>query len=371
MLAKQGNSNTNLFKIRQLILDNNIDAILLTSKQNRYWATGFLNSSGYLYVDLKRAILFVDGRYKTDVINKAKDCEVFIVKNVFEDINQEINKFGIQSLGIESEYLTNNFIEMLQEKVQVPIIKPVSVRSLRMVKTKLELAKLAKAAEIGDKALIEVLRNFKLGKTEDELENEIFASFIKQKADKIFPRVVLVSGERGCLPHGKPTDKVIHEGELLTIDFGCVYDGYCSDMTRTVAIGEVSEELRKIYQIVKEAQAAGIRNAYPGITGAELHKIVWNVIDGYGYADYFVHQTGHGIGLEVHEAPRVASYDNTILEENMVVTIEPGIYIPGVGGVRIEDMVQVTKDGGKCLTKLNNELINILGEELNFAINRY
>lgn len=197
-----------------------------------------------------------------------------IVKDVFEDINQIILPFKVEKLAIESEYLTNNFIEMLRNKLDVPKIQPIEVRNLRMVKNPEELNKLTKAAQIGDQALIEVLNNFELGKNEDELENEIFASFINQKADKIFPRVVLVSGERGCLPHGKPTDKIIKEGELLTIDFGCVYQGYCSDMTRTVAVGNVSEELKKIYRIVKEAQAVGIKNAHPGITGAQLHKIV-------------------------------------------------------------------------------------------------
>jgi Xaa-Pro aminopeptidase len=197
-----------------------------------------------------------------------------IIKDIFPEINAYLKPLKIKNLGVEADYLTYNFIELMKKELAVEKIVPTSVRKLRMVKSPEEIQNLQRAAQIGDESLIEVCKKFKIGKNENEIENELFQCFIQKGADKVFPRVVLTSGIRGALPHGKPTNKKIQQGELVTVDFGCLYQGYCSDMTRTIAVGEVDPELRKIYQIVQKAQQAGIEAVKPGMKCSEIHQIV-------------------------------------------------------------------------------------------------
>lgn len=339
-------------KVLENILEKNkVDALLIFSKQNRFWYSNFLNSSGYLYFSKKRQILFLDERYMTDVKGKTSNVEIVIVKDVIKDIATVINSLSDNRIGFEKEYTTLDFLEMFEKNINAELI-PVSVREIRMIKDKNEIELLSTAAQIGDQSLKNIIHKIKPGITENEIEDYLFEEFKKLKADKIFPRAVITSGIRGALPHGKPTDKIIENNQFITIDFGCVYKGFCSDMTRTIKIGEPDKKLCDIYQVVKEAQQKGIEKVKPGVMASQIHQECFDHINQKGYGKYFLHQTGHGIGIEVHETPRIANYDNTILKEGMVFTIEPGIYISGLGGVRIEDMILVTGDGYKLLTTL-------------------
>ncbi|AHF58010.1 M24 family metallopeptidase [Spiroplasma eriocheiris] len=345
--------------VTDLLVSNDLDAILITSKVNRYWYTNFPSSSGYLLITRTKAFLLLDGRYLTDAKTKVQNAEIIAIKDIFKDLKTLITAAEIKKLGFENEYLTYDFYLMYQENLGMSLI-PTSVRQLRMVKTPEEINLLQHSAWITDQALQQVIDNFDVGMSEDDIENIIFTTFAKLGADKIYPRAIVTSGVRGSLPHGKPTTKPIMQGELVTIDFGCVYQGYYSDMTRTLAVGEISSQLQEIYEVVQTAQRLGVQAIAPGVKASDIHRICYDYINQKGYGEYFVHQTGHGVGLEVHEAPRIATYDNTPLQAGMVVTVDPGIYLPNVGGVRIEDDILVTTNGFEYLTKHSHALINLL-----------
>jgi Xaa-Pro aminopeptidase len=230
-----------------------------------------------------------------------------------------------------------------------------------MVKNEKEVAKMSQAAEITDQVYQKILKVVKSGMSEKDLAKLILTFFEELGADGLSFDIIVVSGKNGALPHGQPSNKIIQEGELITVDFGCKYQGYCSDFTRTFAISgkEINPKLKEIYQVVKEAQWQGIQAVKAGIKCKEIDKIVRDYIQQKGYGEYFIHSTGHGLGIEVHEQPYVSSQDNTILQPGMVITIEPGIYIPDFGGVRIEDDVLVTATGYQLLTKSSRELISV------------
>ncbi|CAI2162215.1 12447_t:CDS:2 [Funneliformis geosporum] len=276
----------------EIIKNNNLDALFFFSPENRFWLTDFQSSLGFLFIIGKEKYLLVDGRYITDAQKK---------------LNHKQVEIRLWKIGIETN-------------------------KIRMVKTKKEITRMSQAAQITDRVYQRVLKLVKIGMSEKDLAKLIHSSFEEMGAEGLSFDTIVVSGKNGALPHGQPSDKIIKEGELITVDFGCKYQGYCSDFTRTFAVGkEINPKLKEIYQIVKEAH--------------EIDQIVRNYIQQKGFGEYFIHSTGHGLGIEVHEAPSVSSRDNTILQPGMVITIEPGIYIPDLGGVRIEDDVLVTKTG--------------------------
>lgn len=234
----------------------------------------------------------------------------------------------------------------------------VETSKARMVKNEKEIARMSRAAEITDQVYQKVLKTARSGMSEKDLAKTILNSFEELGAEGLSFDTIVVSGENGALPHGQPSDKIIKEGELITTDFGCKYQGYCSDFTRTFAVGkEINPKLKEIYQIVQEAQWKGIQAVKTGVNCNEIDQIVRDYIQQKGYGEYFAHSTGHGLGIEVHEAPSISTRDNTLLQPGMIITIEPGIYIPDLGGVRIEDDVLVTKNGYVLLTQSPRELI--------------
>jgi Xaa-Pro aminopeptidase len=228
-----------------------------------------------------------------------------------------------------------------------------------LVKTEKELEKMAKAADIADQAFHHIIGYIRPGVTERAVALELEIYMKKLGASALSFETIAASGVRSSMPHGIATDKIIEDGDFLTLDFGCVYDGYCSDMTRTVVVGKATQKQKKIYGVVLEAQIAALNAIREGINGIDVDKIARDVISSRGYGEYFGHGLGHGVGLEVHEEPRLSPTGTKKLLENMVVTDEPGIYIPGFGGVRIEDLIVVKKDGCEVLSKSPKQLIEL------------
>lgn len=350
-----------LTKLRDALEANNLDAILITSPINRRYVTGFTGTAGVAIISKNDARFITDFRYTSQATAQAKEFKVIQHKQVIElEIKDQLKALGVKRLGFEKDTVTFSQYEKYKAIFETELV-PVSgiVEALRSIKTAEELAIMKKAAKIADDAFEHVLGYIKPGAKEIDISNELEFYMRKLGATSSSFDTIVASGERSALPHGVASDKEIQSGELVTLDFGALYQGYCSDITRTVAVGEINEQLRTIYDTVLEAQLRGVDGIKPGITGKEADAITRDYITEKGYGDYFGHSTGHGVGLEVHETPSLASRSEQKLEPGMVVTIEPGIYVPGVGGCRIEDDLVVTNSGNERLTFAKKELIQL------------
>lgn len=350
-----------LTKLRDALEANNLDAILITSPINRRYVTGFTGTAGVAIISKNDARFITDFRYTSQATAQAKEFKVIQHKQVIElEIKDQLKALDVKRLGFEKDTITFSQYEKYKAIFETELV-PVSgiVEALRSIKTAEELAIMKKAAKIADDAFEHVLGYIKPGAKEIDISNELEFYMRKLGATSSSFDTIVASGERSALPHGVASDKEIQSGELVTLDFGALYQGYCSDITRTVAVGEINEQLRTIYDTVLEAQLRGVDGIKPGITGKEADAITRDYITEKGYGDYFGHSTGHGVGLEVHETPSLASRSEQKLEPGMVVTIEPGIYVPGVGGCRIEDDLVVTNSGNERLTFAKKELIQL------------
>lgn len=275
-----------------------------------------------------------------------------------EEVASIVKQLGIKKLGFEKDYVTYASYQTFNETIDAELI-PVSgeIEKLRLIKDESEIKILKGAAKIADSAFSHILNFIQPGKTEIEVANELEFFMRKEGATSSSFDMIVASGVRGALPHGVASDKVIEKGELVTIDFGALYNGYVSDITRTVAIGQPSDKMKEVYDIVLEAQLRGMKGIKAGITGKQADALTRDYISEKGYGEYFGHSTGHGIGLEVHEGPGLSFKSDIVLEPGMVVTCEPGIYLPGIGGVRIEDDTIVTKEGNENLNTSTKELV--------------
>lgn len=350
-----------LDKLRALFAEKNIDGMLVTSDYNRRYLTGFTGTAGVALVSLTDAVFITDFRYMDQAAEQVTDFR--IVKHTDplpEEVAKQAKLLGITKLGFEQDTLNYGLFRYYDKAVEAQLM-PVSgvVEKLRLIKTDAEIKILKEAAKIADNAFAHILNFIRPGVTELEVSNELEFFMRKQGATSSSFDIIVASGLRSALPHGVATKKVIETGDFVTLDFGAYYEGYVSDITRTVAIGEVSDELKKIYQIVLDAQIRGVAGIRPGITGIEADALTRDYITEHGYGEYFGHSTGHGIGLEVHEGPGLSFRSETKLEAGMVVTCEPGIYIPNLGGVRIEDDVLVTENGHEVLTSSPKQLITL------------
>lgn len=336
-------------------------AVLIITPVNRRYLTGFNSSLGYLLLTSKENFLFMDGRYIEAAEKNASNAKVLPLGNLIEQLNKIFEEQGIRKLLIEVENSISTFTYLKKGlKVKVEASGSVSARlkTLRSVKSRDEVKCISEAQRITEKAFLEVLNFIKVGVTEREV-----AAFLEYKmksfgSEKEAFETIVVSGKNSSMPHGVPTDKQVEAGDFITMDFGAVYGGYVSDMTRTVAVGYATDEMQKVYNTVLEAQEAVIKTVKAGVTCDEADKAARNVITAAGYGQYFTHSTGHGVGLEVHEFPSLYSGATTQkLRAGQVVTDEPGIYLPGKFGVRIEDMLLIGKNGCKNLTKAEKTLI--------------
>lgn len=349
-------------KVQLELQKRDLDAILITSPINRRYMTGFTGTAGVALVSRDHAHFITDFRYTEQAAKQAQQFHVIEHKALLEEeIKNQLNELNIKRLGFEKNQVTYAAYELYKKSFNGVELVPVSdmIESLRIFKSPQELEIMKKAAEIADKAYEHIQTFIKPGVKEIDVSNELEFFMRKQGAESSSFDIIVASGHRSALPHGVASDKAIEEGELVTLDYGALYQGYCSDITRTLAVGEISEELKKIYNTVLEAQLLGVEGIKPGLTGKEADALTRDYITEKGYGKYFGHSTGHGLGMEVHEGPALSYRSDVTLEPHMVVTVEPGIYVPNLGGCRIEDDIVITESGNERLTHSTKELIQL------------
>ncbi len=340
-------------KLRQMIDDN--EAVLITSYPNIFYYSGFDSEDACLIITKNDALLLTDSRYTIQAGIQSPGyevCDIFKMDEIIKSLKQEILCFEEDSVSV----LEFSKLQHCSKK-----LKPFSkmIKSPRKVKDSYEISKIAQAEELGDRAFSFILDLIKPGKTEKEIAIELEFFIRKNGASRLSFDTVCASGVRSAMPHGVASDKIIEKGDFLTLDFGCVIDGYCSDMTRTVVIGEASQKQKEIYEIVLKAQKACLEMINAGMRCADADKVCRDIITEYGYGKNFGHGTGHGVGIEIHELPSLSPRSEAVLEIGNVVSVEPGIYIEGFGGVRIEDLVQIDAKNAINLTKSQKDLLII------------
>lgn len=348
-------------KLRELLQSQNVAGMLITDATNRRYITGFTGTSGLALITQENAFLITDFRYVTQASEQAPHFELVDHSgSIWQAVADICRDVGITELAFEKQQLTVADHEMLLERMRDVTLKPTAglVEQLRLIKDEAELSILQQAAVIADRTYEHILTFIESGMTEREVQMELEFTMRKLGATSSSFDIIVASGKRSALPHGVASDKRIEEGDFVTMDFGALYQGYCSDMTRTVIVGKPTDKQREIYDIVLTAQKETLARIQPGMTGREADAIAREYIKATGYGDNFGHGTGHGIGLDIHEGPRL-SFKNgeTVLQPGMVVTVEPGIYVPHFGGVRIEDDVVITETGCRRLTTSAKELV--------------
>ena len=343
------------------ILTDEVDGLLLTSQYSRHYGAEFDIAEGVAIVTKAGCRYLTDSRYIESAQNGIQGFEVLEVnrENPYSKrLNDAIADFGVHTLGYEEDYLTVGELKTYEEKVNAKFAPyNEKIHAFRTVKEQWELDRLKEAQKITDVAFSQVLDRIKPGMTEKQLQAELICCLLKNGSDGLSFDPIVVSGPNTSLPHGVAGDRVICEGDFITMDFGAMYQGYHADMTRTVAVGFATEEMRKIYDTVLQAQLAGLEASKPGVTGADLDGAARKVITDAGYGEFFGHGYGHGVGLEIHEMPGCGPSGKTVMEVNMIASAEPGIYLPGKFGVRIEDVVIFTPDGHENITQSPKNLI--------------
>ena len=338
-----------------------IEGMLITKPENRHYFSGFSGSAGTLLISDHESKLLTDFRYIEQAAAQAKQCEILrYTASPYELLADTAVKLGLTRIGFESDFVTYDMYTKLTEGMSTIHLLPVQIDELRMMKDENEVAAIKKAVEIADSAFVHILSFIKPGISEQTVALELEYQMRKLGAEKPAFDTIVASGKRGALPHGIASEKIIELGDFVTMDFGAVYQGYHSDITRTICMGSPTDKQRQLYDIVLTAQLAGVEAVQPGKTGREVDAVARKIIVDAGFGDYFGHGLGHGLGLYIHEDPRLSpSTTQTVLMENMVVTVEPGIYLPEWGGIRIEDTVLVSTDGCQILTASSKHLIEI------------
>ncbi|MUT66734.1 Xaa-Pro peptidase family protein [Paenibacillus sp. NEAU-GSW1] len=355
-------ANARVERLRKALADQGLEAIIIGSEHNRAYLSGFTGSSGIVVITLQDSILLTDFRYMTQAPQQAIGFQVVEHgPKAIDSVRDLLASKGIREAAFEQEQVSYGEFAAWTAALGGIKLKPTSglVENLRMIKDEQELAVMQEAADLADAAFWHVLPLLQPGTAERDIALELELFMRKGGAASSSFDTIVASGERSALPHGVASDKRIGYGEFVTLDFGAYYKGYCSDLTRTVIVGEPSDKHREIYGIVLEAQLNGLAQIKPGMTGKQADALCRDIIAKYGYGDQFGHSTGHGLGMEVHEQPRLSKLSDTILTPGMTVTVEPGIYIPGFGGVRIEDDIVITDSGIKILTSSPKELLTV------------
>ena len=350
----------NLEKYLALLSDDSI-GLLLTSRYSRYYGAEFDIAEGVAVVTKKGCRYFTDSRYIEAAQNGIRGFDVIMVDraNPYSKLlNEAIADFGITALGFEEVYLTVAEFNAYEEKLNARLVSMNdAIYGLRAVKEEWELELMRKAQAIADTAFAEVLAKIKVGMTEKQLQAELIYCLLKNGGEGLSFDPIVVSGPNTSLPHGVAGDRVIQQGDFVTMDFGVLYKGYCSDMTRTVAVGFATEEMKKVYDTVLAAQLAGIAASHAGVIGRDVDAAARKVITDAGYGEYFGHGYGHSLGMEVHESPSPSPSGERAMEKNMIASAEPGIYLPGKFGVRIEDVVIFKENGVENITHSPKNLI--------------
>ncbi len=353
---------SNVEKIRSILSEVGTDAMLITSGVNRRAATGFPSSAGAAVVTADGAWFFTDSRYIEAATARIDGYTVLPVGRARQYqalISEVLGKAGAKTVAFEDARMTIGEYNVWKSGLGGYELVPLGskLELARGSKTDEEIELMIKSQRISEKALEEVLPKIKPGVTEKEIAAELVYRQLLNGAENVSFDPIVVSGKNSSMPHGVPSDKKIEDGDFITMDFGSKYHGYCSDMTRTVAVGHVTPEMEKVYNIVLEAQLAGIAASRAGVPGEDIDAAARKVIENAGYGEYFGHSYGHSLGLEIHEGPNAAPGVKTPMPLNAVVSAEPGIYIPGQFGVRIEDVVIMRENCGEDIMKAPKELI--------------
>lgn len=340
------------------------DCALITSDVNRRYFTGMKSSAGIVIAFPEKMYLLIDFRYIEKARATVRNAEVIELINTGKQLLEIINKHNVHTMAIESETMTVKALSSYRHILNGITIDDSdslsnAINHLRTIKDDEEVSCIRKAQEIAEKSLDELLPFIREGRTEREIALELNRLMFANGAEDLSFETIVLSGKNTSMPHGVPSDRKIENGEFVLMDFGAVWNGYHSDMTRTICVGEPDEEMKKVYNIVLDAQLAALEYARAGITGKELDKISRDIIKKAGYGDNFGHSLGHGVGLEIHEKPNASPNNNCVLEKNSVVTVEPGIYIEGKFGIRIEDFVILTENGCDNLTKYAKNIISL------------
>jgi len=350
-------------KIAAQLEAHDLDAMLLTGEANRFYASGFhsAGTDGVALVTRRKAYYFTDSRYTEAAARCVQGAELREIgrgRGYAALIGEVIAEHQIRRMGFEDAYMTVQDWERYRKALSCELVPAAELlRQLRMVKDEEELEAMVAAQRIAERALADILEEIRPGVTEKEIAARLQYLMLHYGASDMSFDPIVVSGPNGSLPHGVPSEKEIRQGEFVTMDFGCICHGYCSDMTRTVAVGYATEEMQRVYQTVLSAQLAGIAAAKAGLTGREVDGAARAVIEAAGYGDYFGHSFGHGVGVEIHESPNASPMNDSPLPVGAVISAEPGIYLPGKLGVRIEDVILLTEDGCKDITKAPKDLI--------------
>ena len=336
-----------------------LDGILLMGPVNRRWATGFASSAGALVITATESVFFADSRYIESAECKIRDAKVVQVgseQSYAVLIRQVLERNHVRRLGFEEEVMTQGTYAAYRKKLAVELVPAQEVlRDLRASKSPAEYAHMRRAQAITEQTFAQILPLIVPARTERELAAEIVYHLMKNGARRPAFDPIVASGSRSSMPHATPGDHRLTG--FVTLDFGAVYEGYCADMTRTVSLGEPTEEMYRVYETVLAAQAAGIAAARAGVAGREIDRAARDVIKAAGYGDYFGHGFGHGLGLEVHESPGAGPGSTEPLPVGAVISAEPGIYLPGKFGVRIEDTLYLTETGCEILTQTPKNLM--------------
>ena len=346
-------------QLRGALRQLRLPAFLTTAASNVHYLCGFTGSNGAVLVTAERTILFTDPRYETQAAQQS-DCEVKIAKRpLVLEVAKWVKRLKLRTLGFEDSRISFEEYRQLRECCKGVRLKATLsiVETLRMVKSETEIGTIRASVKLNSIALEQAIEQFQPSMTEMDLAAEIEYRMRLLGADGTAFETIVASGERTALPHAHPTNYPIQGNQLLLIDMGAKVAGYASDMTRTHALGKLDAKIRRMYKGVLDSQLAGIDSVKPGVSCASVDRKVRDTLLAYGLDKLFVHSTGHGLGLEIHERPRVGRKERTKLQPGMVITVEPGVYEQGLGGIRIEDTVVVTAQGCEILTPTGKELV--------------
>jgi Xaa-Pro aminopeptidase len=351
--------NQRLMILRQRLAEQDLDTILITQPENRRYLSGFTGSAGVLLISQDEAVLATDFRYYEQVEKQAPDFRLAKIKDKFEPLLPElVHQLGAKRVGFESTHLTVDQHQEWQKVTEDFELVPTKelVEGIRAVKDGEELSRIKQAIALADEAFAHIVSFIEPGMTEKEVAWELEVFMRTRGAEKLAFDLIVGSGPNGAMPHATVSERVIRAGEPIVMDMGAAIDGYHSDLTRTICVGGPDQKFNEIYGIVLEAQVAAEQSLRPGMTGKEADNIARKVIEEAGYGENYGHGLGHGVGLAVHEKPGVGRLSEDVLQPGMVFTVEPGIYLPSWGGVRIEDIVVMREDGVEVLTQASKDV---------------
>ncbi|WP_028610424.1 M24 family metallopeptidase [Paenibacillus harenae] len=354
--------NDRVKRLRQLLEEQGFEAILVGSGHNRRYLSGFTGSSGMVLITPSESYLLTDFRYRTQAPKQAAGFQIVEHgPSPIDNVRELLEQNKLAKLAFEQDHVVYGEFASWTKALPGISLEPASglIERLRMIKEESELQIMQEAADLADATFQHILKLIRTGVRETDIALEMEVYMRSHGAISSSFDTIVASGERSALPHGVASDRLIGTNEFVKLDFGAYYKGYCSDLTRTVVVGTPTEKHLEIYNIVLEAQLHALEHIKPGMSGREADALARDVIAKYGYGDLFGHGTGHGLGMEIHEAPRLSKLSDTILTPGMTVTVEPGIYVPGFGGVRIEDDIVITESGIKILTSSPKELITL------------